>query len=255
MSDSARLLILTPSVDPDLFSMQFTVPTHDGKHKLSSQQLKSKSSTYTIIVSGERLTFSREQLESEPRNKLAEYFFGTPSQPSTGKLELRLEKEPALFKLIQAHLRGYNIFPIGEGCVPYMTTECVLDNLLKEAEYYALNGLVKRLQDSQGRVTELPKYMLSVSTHLSILQAVMTEWGTPRQVCRGFSQTKAVKPLDDATYNTLFQANVASSSRVIVSSIQTLLGQTGYTISISWVTAAERNLAPAHYALLVRNDM
>jgi hypothetical protein len=164
MSDSARLLILTPSVDPDLFSMQYTVPTHDGKLKLSSQQLKSKSSIYTIIVSGERLTFSREQLESDPRNKLAEYFFGSPSQPSTGKLELRLEKEPALFKLIQAHLRGYNIFPIRDGFVPYMTADGVLDNLLKEAEYYALGGLVQRLQNIQRRDTGSAKYILAVST-------------------------------------------------------------------------------------------
>jgi len=160
MSDS-----VTP-FDPDPFSMQFTVATRDGYEevKFSSHQPESDPSTYAIIVSGERLTFTREQLESEPNNKLAEYFFGTSSQPSTEKREMRIEKEPALFKLIQAHLRGYNIFPIQNGFVPYMTADGVLENLLKEAEYYALGGLVQKLQNMQRRDTGSPKYMLAVST-------------------------------------------------------------------------------------------
>jgi hypothetical protein len=150
---------VTP-LDPNPSRMQFTVAIRDGQFNISSQQPESDPSTYAIIVSGERLTFSREQLESEPNNKLAEYFFGT----STEKRELTIEKEPALFKLIQAHLRGYNIFPIRDGFVPYMTADSVLENLLKEAEYYALGGLVQKLQNIQRRATESPKYMLSVST-------------------------------------------------------------------------------------------
>ena len=152
--------------DPHPFSMQFTVATRDGYEDVnfSSYQPESDPSTYAIIVSGERLTFTREQLESEPNNKLAEYFFGTSSQPSTEKREMRIEKEPALFKLIQAHLRGYNIFPIQNGFVPYMTADGVLENLLKEAEYHALGGLVQKLQNMQRRDTGSPKYMLAVST-------------------------------------------------------------------------------------------
>lgn len=161
MSGSVRLLILTSGTS---LNMQFAITTRDGKFNFSSQQPESDPSTYTIIVSGERLTFTREQLESEPNNKFSEYFFGTPSQSSTEKRELRIEKEPALFKLIQTHLRGYNIFPIRDGFVPHMTVEGVLENLLREAEYYALGGLVQELQNNQRRNPGSAKYILAVST-------------------------------------------------------------------------------------------
>jgi hypothetical protein len=149
--------------------------TKRGRFNFSSQpqpqpqQPESDPGTYAIIVSGERLTFTREQLDSEPNNKIAEYFFGSASRPSTEKRELRIENEPALFKLIQAHLRGHNILPIRDGFVPYMTVEGVLENLLKEAEFYALGRLVQKLQDFQRRDTESPKYMLSVSTYIDVL--------------------------------------------------------------------------------------
>jgi hypothetical protein len=146
--------------------MEPTITTldDDWQSDFSSHRPQSDPSTYVIIVSGERLTFTREQLESEPGNKLAEYFFRSDSQSSSEKRELRIEKEPALFKLIQAHLRGYNIFPIRDGFVPYMTVEGVLENLLQEAEFYALGGLVQRLQNIQRRDIGSSKYVLVVST-------------------------------------------------------------------------------------------
>jgi hypothetical protein len=149
--------------------MQFTVAIRGWQLNFSSQQPESDPSTYAIIVSGERLTFTREQFESEPNNKFTEYFFETSSQSSTEKREMRIEKEPTLFKLIQAHLRGYTIFPIQDGFVPYMTTDGVLENLLKEAEFYALGGRVQKLRHFQKRATEFPKYVLSVSTYLYVL--------------------------------------------------------------------------------------
>jgi hypothetical protein len=150
------------ALDPVLFSMQSTVATHDGQFDFSSHQPQSDPSTYAIIVSGERLTFTREQLESEPNNRFAEYFFGSASRPSTEKREMKIENEPALFKLIQAHLRGHNILPIRDGFVPYMTVEGVLENLLKEAKYYALGGLVQKLQNSQRRDIGSAEYILAV---------------------------------------------------------------------------------------------
>jgi hypothetical protein len=155
--------------NPDPFSMQFTVAIRDGQINFSYQQPESDPSTYAIIVSGERLTFTREQLESEPNNKFAEYFFDTSTQPSTEKREMRIEKEPGLFKLIQTHLRGYNIFPIRDGFIPCMTVSGVLENLMKEAEYYALGGLIQKLQNIQRGYTGSPKYMLAVSKCLGVL--------------------------------------------------------------------------------------
>lgn len=73
---------------------------------------------YTVIVSERRFVFTRDQLESEPGNFLATYFLGGFREARTGTKELELETEPLLFELIQAHLRGYDIFPIEDACVP-----------------------------------------------------------------------------------------------------------------------------------------
>lgn len=100
---------------------------------------------YTLVVSGERFSFTQEQLESDPDN-----YFTSCFGSSWGMKELVIEKEPALFKLIQAHLRGYEIFPIPEAYVPYMSNEAVLGNLLKEAEFYVLGNLVKKIKDFQA---------------------------------------------------------------------------------------------------------
>lgn len=77
--------------------------------------------------------------------------------------------EPALFKLIQAHLRGYDILPIPDGYIPYMSDEVVLGNLLKEAAYYALSGLVQKIKEFQTKfqtkkpqVSTKDRYMLTV---------------------------------------------------------------------------------------------
>ncbi|CAG8768921.1 2587_t:CDS:2, partial [Acaulospora colombiana] len=59
-----------------------------------------------------------------------------------GRTEIKLHKEPKLFKLIHAHLQGYDILPLSDACIPeYMTKETALQNLLKEALYYGLGEL------------------------------------------------------------------------------------------------------------------
>jgi hypothetical protein len=81
---------------------------------------------YTVIVSGQRFLFTHDQLQSEPGNYFAE--------SKNGVKELVIEKEPLLFKLIQAHLRGYEIFPLPDSAIPsYMTREVAMTNLLREA--------------------------------------------------------------------------------------------------------------------------
>ena len=120
---------------------------------------------FAVIVSGERFTFTRSQLESDPDNFFTIYFFGSFSEASQKKHEIEIEMEPALFKLIQAHLRGYNIIPIPNGYISYMSDELVLGNLLKEAEYYALGGLVRKIKEFQTKkpqASPMNRYMLIV---------------------------------------------------------------------------------------------
>jgi len=105
---------------------------------------------YAIIVSGERFNFTRDQLESDPDNYFATYFFGGFEEAAQGAQELSLEKEPKLFQLIQAHLRGYDVLPIPETMVPlYMTKETVIKNLFNEAQMYGLDLLAQKIGEYQ----------------------------------------------------------------------------------------------------------
>jgi hypothetical protein len=122
---------------------------------------------YTIIVSGERFNFTVDQLQSDPNNYFATYFLGDFEEAARNERELIVEKEPLLFKLIQAHLRGYDILPLADGCVPsYMTKEGALENLLKEALFYGLDILTSKIKDFQAATESdpnLPKWQLIVS--------------------------------------------------------------------------------------------
>ncbi|CAG8669000.1 726_t:CDS:1 [Acaulospora colombiana] len=100
---------------------------------------------YALIVSGECFKLTKDQLESDPGNYLATYFLGDFAEATDGVQELHISKEPKLFTLIQAHLRGYTIFPIPDSIVPpYMTKETTIENLILEAEFYGLEILEEK---------------------------------------------------------------------------------------------------------------
>jgi hypothetical protein len=62
--------------------------------------------------------------------------------------EIAVEKEPLFFKLIQAHLRGYEILPLRDSFIPpYMTKAVALGNLLREAQFYGLQRLEAKIKE------------------------------------------------------------------------------------------------------------
>jgi hypothetical protein len=102
---------------------------------------------YAITVSGEEFYFTWDQLESDPGNYFMTYFLGREGRATK---QLRMEKEPKLLQLIQAHLRGYDIFPIPDTIVPlYMTKETMVNNLLNEARLYGLRLLCEKILNYQ----------------------------------------------------------------------------------------------------------
>jgi hypothetical protein len=102
---------------------------------------------YTVIVSGERFVLTRGQLESEPGNYFATYFLGEFKEASNNSREMILEKDPLLFTLIQAHLRGYDPFPITDAFTPnYMTKDSALRNLMSDAKYFGLVRLEEAIE-------------------------------------------------------------------------------------------------------------
>jgi len=115
---------------------------------------------YTITVSGERFVFTREQIQSEPGNYFATYFLGDFAESNNGAKELVIEKEPLLFKLIQAHLRGYEILPLADAAIPtYMTKEVALINLFRESQYYGLQRLEERINHQWPGIVKLAAEM------------------------------------------------------------------------------------------------
>lgn len=106
----------------------------------------------TIIIGTERFNFTRDQLESDPGNYFATYFFGEVAEASHGARELVIEKDARLFRLIQAHLRGYDIFPLPDSAIPqYMTKEVAIKNLRHDAQFYCLGKLEEKIKEFSER--------------------------------------------------------------------------------------------------------
>ncbi|PVF94093.1 hypothetical protein CPB86DRAFT_741206 [Serendipita vermifera] len=104
--------------------------------------LTSDELLFDIIVSGETFAFTRKQLESDPDNEFTRYFFGGAKRDPSPRLTLHIEGEPKLFTLIQAHLRGYPVFPIPDQIVPtYMTKATMVASLSQEAAKCRLSRL------------------------------------------------------------------------------------------------------------------
>jgi hypothetical protein len=111
---------------------------------------------YTIVVSGEKLYFTKDQILSDSGNYFATYFFGGFAEGTQGTRELYLQKDIQLFKLVQAHLRGYRILPLADAVIPsYMTKEVALINLFLDAQYYGLQRLEEKIRREKPNITDL----------------------------------------------------------------------------------------------------
>jgi hypothetical protein len=110
---------------------------------------------YTIVVGDQRFSFTRGQLMVEPGNYFETYFLGNFQEAVHDTRELYLEKDPLLFTLIQAHLRGYDPFPFPDSCVPqYMTKRGALKNLLNDAEFFGLTRLESLIRQEMNTLDE-----------------------------------------------------------------------------------------------------
>jgi hypothetical protein len=100
---------------------------------------------YNLNVGGEGFVLTKYQIQSDPGNYFATYFLGDFSEAANGNRELKLEKDPVIFKIIQSHLRGYEVFPIPDGLAPaYMTKEVFMKNVWIESQYYGLTNLEEK---------------------------------------------------------------------------------------------------------------
>jgi hypothetical protein len=138
-------------------ALRFLPPTHI-RHELHPRR----------NVGSEKLVLTRDQLESDPGNYFASHFLRGFGEAATGPCELIVHKEYHILKLIQAHLRGYDILPLSDKVIPYyMTKETMISNLLKEAELYGLKLLHQRIRNCYQSIKTTPlqekKYKFAVS--------------------------------------------------------------------------------------------
>jgi len=113
---------------------------------------------YKIIIRGETFILTGNQLRFDYPNYFASYFRIQPapsrnvaSRSAEQEISLR-DRDPLLFRMIESYLSGYDILPLSDhGWPQYMSKEAALKNLLADAKYYGLNGLVQLLQSSSGQ--------------------------------------------------------------------------------------------------------
>ncbi|KZV84409.1 hypothetical protein EXIGLDRAFT_753864 [Exidia glandulosa HHB12029] len=99
---------------------------------------------YSVTRRGELFTLYRDQIEFDAPNYFSDLFLGDFSESQTRTAEL--SRSPDLFRVIISYLSGYSVLPLSPKVLPReMTAVTARENLLLDAEYYGLQGLVKLL--------------------------------------------------------------------------------------------------------------
>ncbi|KZV86365.1 hypothetical protein EXIGLDRAFT_802353 [Exidia glandulosa HHB12029] len=100
---------------------------------------------YTVVIRGETFTLYRDQIEFDAPNYFTALFHGDFRESRTQRVEL--SRSPDLFRVIVEYMSGYTVLPLAPMMVPStMTPETALANLLNDAEYYQLSGLVRLIR-------------------------------------------------------------------------------------------------------------
>jgi hypothetical protein len=115
----------------------------------------------TIKVNEQKFILSETQIYSEPESIFVD-FLPNGRAPD-------LDVDASIFRLIHAHLKGYEIFPLppqgipcGAGTfdsahssmLPYLSKEATLKNLWRDATDFGLNNLVTKIEQEMAKQLE-----------------------------------------------------------------------------------------------------
>ena len=115
-----------------------------------------------IILRGERFVLSSDQLRFDAPNYFTTLFDGPFQEAAEGKREVVLYRDPNLFRIIETYLSGYKIFPLPEdGWPKYMSKEAARTNLIDDARFYGLDGLVLLLEENGPKQVSERSYRLT----------------------------------------------------------------------------------------------
>jgi len=100
-----------------------------------------------IIINDQRFALSRDQIMRDAPNYFTAFFEGPFKEASEGVREMKLYRDPYLFKFIHLYLSGYEILPLPKHNIPhYFSEESRLNNLLLDAHFYGLDSLSEELE-------------------------------------------------------------------------------------------------------------
>ncbi|KAF8593874.1 hypothetical protein BDV93DRAFT_566034 [Ceratobasidium sp. AG-I] len=148
------------------------------------------SETYTINMRNEDFSLTRDQIEFDSPNYFTSCFLGgfVESQTRT----LRLSRDPDLFKIILDYLSGYQVLPLDDSVIPNrMNRESALRNLLADAQFYLLSGLVAQITSMQATSppsTNVPSTYVMISSrglHWDAAMFIDTEMATELRTKHG----------------------------------------------------------------------
>jgi hypothetical protein len=124
---------------------------------------------YTVVLRGERFLLSSDQLHFDAPNYFTMLFEGPFQEAAEGKHEVVLYRDPHLFRIIETYLSGYKIFPLpDDGWPKYMSKEAAKENLMDDARFYGLDGLVLLLEKnlSEAKRDEEKRYLVAMWVRL-----------------------------------------------------------------------------------------
>jgi hypothetical protein len=102
---------------------------------------------YTIVINDQRFTLLGDQIMRDAPNYFTAFFEGPFMETSEGVREMKLYRDPYLFKFVHLYLSGYEILPLPKDDIPcYFSEESRLKNLLLDARLYGLDTLAEELE-------------------------------------------------------------------------------------------------------------
>ncbi|QRV84498.1 hypothetical protein RhiJN_12514 [Ceratobasidium sp. AG-Ba] len=95
-------------------------------------------------MSDQPFALTRDQIEFDSPNYFTSCFLGEFVESQTRTLTL--SRDPDLFKIVIDYLNGYEVLPLHESVLPKrMSSEVALRNLLVDAQFYGLDGLITQV--------------------------------------------------------------------------------------------------------------
>ena len=102
---------------------------------------------FTITISDQVFILTLDQIHRDAPNYFTAFFAGSFQESNEGVRELKLYRDPYLFKFIHLYLTGYDVFPLPKHNIPsYFSEGSRLTNLLLDARFYGLDSLAQELE-------------------------------------------------------------------------------------------------------------